>query len=359
MYDYIPIQLKELNNWCCYDARDKESYKNLSDREINNYKKCPRDLKGNVLYSWINKGFTFNECIKSIKDGFNSGIGLILKNNGIVVIDYDNCIKDVEISDKYGYTKPIFKDAITEQQITEDINNLKSYCELSPSGKGIHIILLTDIKDLWITQPIEIYSYKKFIRFSGNDVFNFDLNYANNELLELIDKYKINTSQAKQLRFNKSIYKDFLKQNFKYANGKSDNDILDILFNGKNGDFIKSLYYDSINDADYIKYKQNKINKHLKNNVISKQRQEHLLNSIDVSNSGKSYTLIMYLIDACYGDIDAVKRIFKKSALCKKDYLKPKYKEQDNKLSKIDKIDYMIKKTITGQEYNRYKNYRN
>ena len=360
MFENIPSFLKNLNNWCCYDSRDKPNYKGLSDREINKYKKCPRDLKGNVLNNWIIKGYTFNECLKSIKDGFNNGIGLILKNNGVVIIDYDKCLSDIEINDKYGYIKPIFKNNELETSITADINKLKSYCEVSPSGTGLHIVLLTDIKDLFITKPIEIYSNKKFMRFTGKDVFNFDLNYANNELLEVIDKYKIDVSDAKQLRFNKSIYKEFLKNNFDYANGKNDNEIIDIMFNSKNGDFIKSLFNDTLTDADYIKYKQGKINKHFKNSVISESKQKHLLDAIDTTNSGKAYTLILYLFDACYGDIDAVKRIFKKSALCKSDYLKPKYNiNYDNKLYKIDKIDYMIRYAITGaKENNRYKNYR-
>ena len=132
------------------------------------------------------------------------------------------------------------------------------------------------------------------------------------------------------------------------------------MFNGKNGDFIKSLFNDTLTDADYIKYKQGKINKHFKNSVISESKQKHLLDAIDTTNSGKAYTLILYLFDACYGDIDAVKRIFKKSALCKSDYLKPKYNiNYDNKLYKIDKIDYMIRYAIIGaKENNRYKNYR-
>ena len=37
MFENIPSFLKNLNNWCCYDSRDKPNYKSLSDREINKY----------------------------------------------------------------------------------------------------------------------------------------------------------------------------------------------------------------------------------------------------------------------------------------------------------------------------------
>lgn len=345
MYNNIPKYLQDLDNWLCYDARDLEN------------PKAPRDLQGNLLKQWTSKGYSFKECLDSIKSGKNSGLGLVLKNNGIVVIDYDKVVSRVEINKDLGYCKPIFTDKDKETSIMEDINRLRSYTELSPSNTGIHIVLLTDIKDITQIKPIEIYSKNKFIRFSGNSIFDFELEYANNELLEVMDKYSIDTTDAKQLRFSKSVYNDFIKKNFKYSNGLSDREILDKLFNGANGDFIKKLYNNELLDSDYIKYKQNKINRHLQSGYISKTRQEQLLNRLDVSNSGKAYTLILYLFDACYGDLQAIERLFKKSALCKQEYLKQKY-TGDSKLYKIDKVEYMIKQAIIGKEDNRYKNYR-
>lgn len=356
-YKSIPQYLKDLDNWCCYDARYKEQYKTMTPKEVKDQERTPRDLKGNILYNWNSKGYSFKECLDSIKSGNNSGLGLILKNNGIVAIDYDKCLQDIEVNDKYGYIKPIFIDKSTETSIMEDINNLKSYVELSPSNKGLHIILLTDIKDINQQKPIEIYSKSKYIRFSGNSVFDFELRYANNELLDIINKYSIDVSNAKQLRFSKSTYNDFIKKNFKYSNGKNANEIIDILFNGKNGEFIKKLFYNELSDADYIKYKKSKLSNHLKNGKITKEMQDTLLKRIDTTNSGKAYTLILYLFDACYGDLETIETIFKKSKLCRADYLKPKYKG-DNKLYKIDKVEYMIKQAIIGKENNRYKNYR-
>lgn len=363
MYSNIPYQLKDLNDFLCYDDRDKDYFKDLSDTEIQQEKKRPRDLKGKPLNNWLKQGYTFNECIDSIKNGFNSGIGIVLKNNGIVILDYDKVVKDIEVNDDLGYIKPIFKDKETEQRVLKDINLLQSYTELSPSNKGLHIVCLSDIKDLYITSPIEIYSKNKFIRFSGNDVFNFNLNYCNNELLEIIDNYKIDKSDAKQLKFNQSILNDFLSKNFNYTNGYTDKQIIDTMFNNKNnGSFIKDLFNNTLSDDEYIQIKSKKLQEQLKKGIISQDFYNSAINKIDASNSGKAYTLILYLFDACYGDIKAVNRIFKKSKLCKDEYLKPKYK--NDKLYKMDKIDYMIKKAITGAVDNRgniinqYVNYR-
>lgn len=360
MYSSIPSYLKELDSWLCYDARDRESFKGLSDADINNERKRPRDLKGNAITNWTNKGYTFSECLESIKEGYNSGVGLVLKNNGIVCIDYDNCIARVEVNKDLGYIKPIFKNKDLESRIMEDINTIKSYVELSPSGNGLHIVLLADIKDIYQQKPIEIYSCKKYIRFSGNSVFNFDLDYANNELLDIINKYKVDISDAKQLRLTKSVINDFIKRNFEFSNGKEDAKILEIMFNSTNGEFIKRLYNNQISDAEYIEYKKSKMLSNYNRGKISKSTYDRLNDRLDISNSGKAYTLILYLFDYCYGDLDAVNRLFKKSKLCRTDYLDHRYKETttNGKLYKIDKVDYMIKKAIIGNEYNRYKNYR-
>ena len=363
MFNNIPQQLKELNNWLCYDDRDKDYFINLSDEEKGRERKRPRDLKGVALKQWQNKGYSFNECVESIKKGFNSGLGLVLKNNGVIVIDYDKCLKDIEVNDKLGYIKPIFKDADTEANILSDINLLKSYIEISPSNKGLHIVLLSDIKDLFIREPIEIYSYKKYIRFSGNSIFDFDLDYNNEELEQIINKYKIDKTDAKPLKFNDSIFKLFLDKNFKYKNSYTDKQILETMFNSEIGEYLKKLYYNELSDAEYSNYKKEKASEQLKKGIINQDYYNKSVNNIDLTNSGKSFTLIMYLIDFCYGDIQAVKRLFSKSALCKDDYLKPKYLV-DNSKYKIDKADYMIKRAIVGTKdskgnvINQYKNFR-
>ena len=362
MYNQIPQQLKDLNNWLCYDDRDKDYFKDLSELEINQEKKRPRDLQGKAIKSWQNKGFSFNQCIESIKNGYNTGLGLVLKNNGIVILDYDKVLQELEVNDKLGYIKPIFKDADKEKSILSDINTLKSYTEISPSGKGLHIVVLSDIKDLYITKPIEIYSKSKYIRFSGNSVFNFNLDYCNTELLDIINKYKADIKQAKPLKFNSSVLKIFLDRNFKYKNNYTDKKIIDTMFRSKNGKFLKRLYNNELSESEYKEYKIQKLSNQLDKSIINQDYYERAINKIDTTDSGKSFTLIMYLLDFCYGDIKAVSRIFKNSKLCKDDYLTPRYYD-DTKTFKIDKADYMIKRAIVGAQtdngiINRYKNYR-
>ena len=315
----IPKVLKNLNIWLCYDDRDKDYYKTLSDDKINQERKAPRDIYGNKCT--YTKGYSLKECINSIKKGLNSGLGIGLNESGLIVIDYDNCIKGFKRDDKLGLEIPIIADA-DRDRINRDLTLLNSYTELSPSGKGIHIYLLANknIK-ININKPnIEIYT-KHFIRFSGNrfnEVMYDDVEDRTDAIEQLLKLYNI-TLDARDLGkknvMDKSLsaYQYQLESKFRdkgvlYTNSFSNKEIKDTMFASKKGEFLKKLYNNTITDAEFIKLK-------------TKKDKE-----IDTSDSGKAITLIMHLIYYAYGDLDAVYKIFKSSALCKDKYLAKNYR---------------------------------
>ena len=341
-YQNIPNILKNMTIWLCYNDADKEN------------PKAPRDLKGK-LHSINSRLYTFNQCIESIKSGFNNGLGIVCKNNGIVCIDYDKCIKDYEINNDLGYTKPIFTDDATEQRILRDINLIDSYTETSPSKKGIHIYLIanTSIDINTNNSNIEIYT-NKFIRVSGNLFNEFMYNEMQEdktkEIEQLINLYGLDVSVKHNIikKRKDTIYTDILSK-FKYKNGYTNKQILDTMFNSKIGAFLENLYNNTLSDADYREYKINKMDKWLKKGIITRDRYKTLYSRLDLSNSGKAYTLIMYLLDFSYGDTKAVKELFINSKLCKDDYLDKKY---DNHT--MDKIDsQFIPKAIL--DYNNFR----
>lgn len=352
-YASIPKTLKDLNIWCCYNDILSDTDKDKSDDEIKKITKSPRDLKGNYL-KWQSKDrfFTFNECLDSIRSGFNSGLGIIVKPSvGIMVIDYDNCIKGYKSIDKLGLKLPIFKDEVKDRVI-RDLQLLNSYSEISPSGKGIHIYIIANYDINTNKQDglgIEIYN-NHFMRVSG-DVLDgyYELEDTTAELEQLIKLYgldKLENIQIKDhiIKGKHNIYKQILEKKFFYKNSKSDTEILDIMFNSKSGKFLKKLYYNDISDVEYIKHKRNST--YYKNNIQLYEKDK--LKSIDPSNSGKSFTLILNLLHYCYGDIKAVKRLFKNSKLCRDDYLQNLYNN-----GKADKIDsQFIPRAI--QYYNNY-----
>ena len=354
MYNNIPKFLTDLNIWMCYDDRDKPSYKKLSDRVINQKKKTARDLTGKLVGK-NHKTYSFNECLESIKNGFNSGIGIVLKN-GIGCIDYDKIIKSVEIDKEYGFKKVYFKDDVSER-ITRDINLMNSYTEISPSGKGIHIYFLTNANITKRTSEIEIYT-NQFIRVSGdvyNDVMFTDFEDRTSELETLLKYYKFTSIKKTKngitsidvINMDSTEYKKGLKKLSilfnDLTNKYDDADNLKKMFRGVKGTYLKKLYNNDLSDEDYLNYKKKYKTYTFFRDVgkirISKEYLDKLNeDAVDTTNSGKAFTLIMYLIYYCYGDLKAVKRIFKSSALCKPDYLKCNY----GKDLKYDKIDYLF-----------------
>ena len=149
MYDKVPALLKQQKIWLNY----KDTYTGADSKQLQE-NKAPRDLRGKIC-SYKTKKNLYSECIKSIEAGYNTGLGIALtENTGIVAIDYDKCIKNITPTGAIE-----FIDAETEQRILRDIHLLKSYVEISPSNKGLHIYLIASI-NINIKTPIEIYTNK-------------------------------------------------------------------------------------------------------------------------------------------------------------------------------------------------------
>lgn len=343
-YKNIPKILKDLNIWLCYDDRDRESFKSLSDAEINQERKQPRDIRG--IKCSLNRCYSFNECLKSVENGFNSGLGIVCNNNGLMVIDYDNCIIDYKIDDKLGLRVPILKDD-AKDRIVRDLNLINSYTEISPSGKGIHIYLIANrsIKVNVNKKDIEIYT-KHFIRVSGNcfnDYLYQDVSDRTDEVEQLLKLYNIvlndddvgNKSVIKQ-RFN--IYDKLLKQKFRLSNGYTIPQIKSTMFSSKKGELLKKLYDNTITDAEFYKLKG-------KSKASAEDKAK-----IDISDSGKSITLIMHLLDFSYGDIDKVYKMFKSSGLCKDKYIKKSYANHKEDIIQNQFIPYAIVNYINYRE---------
>ena len=327
----IPNNIKDLNIWLCYDDRDKPSYTQYDSKRIDRLKKQPRDLRGIPLKEWSSKRlYTFNECIKSIKNGFNSGVGVVVDND-LVGLDLDNCIKGYKKIDKLGLEIPIFTDAVAE--LVGKLND--SYIEISQSGNGLHCLLYSsvaiakDIKNDNIS--LEIYSNKShFLRLSGNVIINdafsdIEILDKTDVMLEIYSKY-FNIEDSKKV--NDKVYKDscisFRDDDFKrqfngLTNKKDEMQILDNMFR-IGGIFYYKLYNNELTADDIDKYNASRKGRGLK----------------DTSNSGLSVLLILNLMYYSYGDLDIVYSLFRKSKLYKSDYEVISWRAKN--LTKLDMI---------------------
>ena len=168
MYENIPQELKEVNNWVCW-----------------NPEKIPINPKTGQYAKSTDSGTwgSYKEAIRLSKHHEDLGIGFMIGDTDYIAIDLD----DVE-EDLMGYI-----DGGIENIVYEFIDNLKSYAEISPSGKGIHIWTKGTINlDGNRKDKVEMYDKNspRYLTFTGNIIGPYKNINKNDEVLkELHKKY--------------------------------------------------------------------------------------------------------------------------------------------------------------------------
>ena len=126
-------------------------------------------LKATMTPTWV----SFDEAIKALDYYKCNGLGFML-GNGYFGVDLDNVIENKKLVDEFALT-------------------LKSFTELSQSGKGIHIIC-KGILPLGARRKdnIEMYDSARFFALTGNvpSEYNFDgVHDRTEEIKTLWEKY--------------------------------------------------------------------------------------------------------------------------------------------------------------------------
>lgn len=129
----IPLEIRQTKRFCCWRAIQDEEGK---------IQKIPWDHSKNNRLGWSDDKtlISFREALDLYRSGQSyAGIGFILATESeFTCIDLDNCIQDGQIS-------------TTAKEIIE---KFKSYTELSPSGKGLHIWVIAKISGTNTTQVV-------------------------------------------------------------------------------------------------------------------------------------------------------------------------------------------------------------
>lgn len=111
-----------------------------------------------------------------------ASIGVILDKNGLVCVDFDNCI------DEFGLISP---------PVLEIVQTLDSYTEISISGKGLHVFVRGELPGKGLAHKskeidIEIYDSGRFMVVSGVTINNEpvkNISPGGKYLLELYNTY--------------------------------------------------------------------------------------------------------------------------------------------------------------------------
>ena len=117
IYENIPQELKEIDNWVCYNNKKQPINPNTGFFAKPNDSSTWADYT-TAVYVADNKGL---------------GIGFMIGDTDYIGIDIDNLKENKDIAREF-------------------INSLASYTEYSPSGNGIHI---------WVKGQININRYRK------------------------------------------------------------------------------------------------------------------------------------------------------------------------------------------------------
>ena len=150
-YINIPELLRNKPNWVVWgieNAPPKAPY-----NPINLLSGVPSPAKAGVPVTWGN----YNDAVKCVDYGLAQGIGYEFEGNDLYGIDLDN------VMDKHC--------ALTSEAYNI-VGNLNSYTEISPGGRGLHIIVFAPGAEITRHRKkdsfLEIYNTGRYFTVTGN-----------------------------------------------------------------------------------------------------------------------------------------------------------------------------------------------
>ncbi len=165
MYEFIPYELKRLRNWVCWKAEpDPRSHSGISKKPVN--PKTGGFAMSNNPETWSD----FETAVEASSDF--AGIGFMFEGSGYFGVDLD----DIDV---HGSV------------VSEFIETLQSYAELSQSGKGVHIICKGKLPAGGRRRGnVEMYDSGRFFVMTGNYCSQFvDIAECTEKIKSLHAKY--------------------------------------------------------------------------------------------------------------------------------------------------------------------------
>ncbi|MDO6451745.1 phage/plasmid primase, P4 family [Oceanobacillus profundus] len=232
MYQDIPHELKELHHWCGYKLQQRNGKTTKIPIDANT-----GDLgKSNDESTWAD----FQTALDSINKFNCDGIGFYFKPP-YFGIDIDGVGEDIQ---RYKH------DDEADNIVSEFIELMESYAEVSVSGNGIHIIAKGELPEGGRRKGnVEIYNNGRFFVMTGNKIGRYS------EIIE-DEMGKINYLHHKYIA-NNEIAITTGNRTDEQGNNLSINEIIKIASNSKNGMRFKlclsggwEQFYDSQSEAD-------------------------------------------------------------------------------------------------------------
>lgn len=229
MFENIPHELKELKQWCNWKMVERNGRKT----------KIPvNSITGELAQSNNEETWTHYEEALEQSDKYD-GIGFFFKPP-YFGIDIDDIKPDIE---RY------LQNDHDENIVSEFIDIMESYAEISTSGTGIHIIAKGELPPNGSRKGnVEMYSSGRFFVMSGNIIGGY-------KSVTEDDMGKINFLHEKYIKKTETHKPKRLTETF--GNDLSEQEIINAALNSKNGMRFKLFleggweqFYDSQSEAD-------------------------------------------------------------------------------------------------------------
>lgn len=256
-------EIKEKKQWVCWKKTERNNGK-IGKMPIS--PATGTAAKANDASTWS----SFTEAVEAQEKYECDGIGLELEGSGLVGIDIDDCID---------------ADGKLSETAASIVAAVDSYTELSPSRRGVHILVKADLNIGKRNNAVglEVYSTKRFFTVTGNvyDGYNNIRKINGNKLCGILDPYlslpvdtQVEDTGTKEISCEMTI-------------NEEDARVLEKAFRSKRGKTIEDLF----------------------NGEISEYNNDH---------SAADMALVNHLVYWCNGDAEQVDRIFRSSALFRK-----------------------------------------
>jgi primase-polymerase (primpol)-like protein/phage/plasmid-associated DNA primase len=224
----IPDEMKSVKQWVCWKYQEVKGRKTKVPYQ-------PNEQKADSMNQQTWSSF---EDVCKVADDFD-GIGFVFSNNSrIMGLDFDH-IRD-----------PISGEWDTEA--LEEIKNLNSYAEMSPSGTGAHVICIANVPGVRRREGSrEMYDTGRYFTVTGHHI------EGTTKTIQPAQE-AVNALYYKWFNQNKGKWEVRNEKNEKQSPQMSDNEILNLCENAKNHKKFIKLYdkgdisgYPSRSEADF------------------------------------------------------------------------------------------------------------
>jgi len=174
MFDRIPKELQGYPQWVVWKGVVRGNTEKLSKLPF-----VPGIDTACDPHLWMN-WITFDRAVNEVAKGNYDGIGFVLTSNDPF------CIIDLD-------TPSSEENATRHRRIS---NAFETYQEVSPSGKGLHIVCRNKVPRGRNSQALnlEVYSEKRYMTFTGQVCKDLAINDCNEQLSDLFELFDDKTS---------------------------------------------------------------------------------------------------------------------------------------------------------------------